>query len=379
MRETNEWKDIDTSRRVVVFRSGQIGAKPSHGARADSSFQSNEQRTPMILVTGAAGFIGSHTCVALAAAGIEYLVLDNFCNSSPNVFHRLEEITGYSAPVVVGDVRDEVLLRTVFAKHKISGVVHFAALKSVGESSQNPLDYFSTNVAGSLCVVQAMATSGCKRLVFSSSATVYGDAKTMPLTEDAPCSVTNPYGRTKLMVEEILTDLERSDPSWQIAKLRYFNPVGAHESGLIGESPNGTPNNLMPYVAQVAAGIRPALSVFGGDYPTVDGTGVRDYIHVMDLAEGHVAALQQLERQGQGFVVNLGTGNGTSVLGMIDAFQRVSGRCIPHAIVARRPGDVAVCYADVARARQLLGWRATRSIDDMCRDTWRWQVSMKAD
>lgn len=329
----------------------------------------------MILVTGGAGFIGSHTCVALHEAGFEYAILDNFCNSSPEVLRRVETITGYHPKIFEGDILDEALLNEIFSNYPISAVIHFAGLKAVGESNERPLDYFSNNVAGSLCVIKAMARAGCKRLVFSSSATVYGDAKTMPVSEDAPCSVTNPYGRTKLMVEEILVDLERSDPSWRIARLRYFNPVGAHESGLIGESPNDVPNNLMPYVAQVAAGIRPSLSVFGGDYPTPDGTGIRDYIHVMDLAEGHVAALRYLEHAGASLVVNLGTGKGTSVLGMIDSFQRASGRHIPYKIVDRRAGDVAVCFADATCSEEKLGWRATRSIDDMCRDAWRWQTA----
>ncbi|MDP9877997.1 UDP-glucose 4-epimerase [Variovorax boronicumulans] len=328
----------------------------------------------MILVTGGAGYIGSHTCVALAAAGLDYALLDNFSNSERTVPVRLAAITGYEAALFEGDVRDETLLRDIFDSHRITGVLHFAGLKAVGESSLKPLDYFSNNVIGSLSVVQAMTHAGCKRLVFSSSATVYGDGRPMPLAEGAPCAATNPYGRSKLMVEEMLGDLERSDASWQIARLRYFNPVGAHESGLIGESPKGVPNNLMPYVAQVAAGVRASLSVFGGDYPTPDGTAMRDFIHVMDLAESHVAALMKLQCSGGGLVLNLGTGRGTSVLGMIGAFQRASGRRIPFQIVNRRPGDVANCYADVSRAAQLLGWRAKRTIDDMCRDAWRWQM-----
>jgi UDP-glucose 4-epimerase len=328
----------------------------------------------MILVTGGAGYIGSHTCVALAGANIEYAVLDNFCNSDRDALGRVSAITGYTPTLFEGDIRDEHLLRSIFASGDISGVIHFAGLKAVGESNIKPLDYFSNNVVGSLCVLQAMAVAGCRQLVFSSSATVYGDAKTMPIAESAPCSVTNPYGRTKLAVEEMLSDVERSDPSWQIARLRYFNPVGAHESGLIGESPNDVPNNLMPYVSQVAAGIRTSLSVFGDDYPTPDGTGVRDFIHVMDLAEGHVAALRRLQRNGRGLVLNLGTGRGTSVLQMIRAFERASGRRIPYQVAQRRQGDVATCYADVTRSEQVLNWRAMRSVDDMCRDAWRWQI-----
>jgi len=329
----------------------------------------------MILVTGGAGYIGSHTCVALSEADIGYAVLDNFCNSDPCVLERIQSITGKPFPFFKGDVRDEFLLRRIFAKQEISGVIHFAGLKAVGESVERPLDYFDTNVAGSLCVLRAMNRAGCKRLVFSSSATVYGDASTMPLTEDMPCAATNPYGRTKLMVEEILADLEQSDPSWRIARLRYFNPAGAHESGLIGENPRGVPSNLMPFVTQVAAGLRPTLTVFGGDYPTPDGTGVRDFIHVMDLAQGHVAALKRLEQPSTGLVINLGTGKGTSVLEMIRAFEKASGLDVPYKIAGRRPGDVAICFADVHHAHQALGWRAERNIDDMCRDMWRWQLS----
>lgn len=328
----------------------------------------------MILVTGGAGYLGSHTCVALSRAGIEYVVLDNFCNSDRDVLRGVGAITGYRPKLFEGDIRDEELLRLVFSACDISGVIHFAGLKAVGESGTRPLDYFSNNILGSLCVLNAMAVAGCRQVVFSSSATVYGDAKTMPIPEHAPCSATNPYGRTKLMMEEMLSDLEHSDPRWQIARLRYFNPVGAHESGFIGESPQDVPSNLMPYVAQVAAGLRPLLSVFGGDYPTPDGTCVRDFIHVMDLAEGHVAALKQLQKSGQGFVLNLGTGRGTSVLQMIKAFERVSGCRIPYRVVGRRPGDVAICYADVARSKLMLDWSATRTLDDMCRDAWRWQL-----
>jgi UDP-glucose 4-epimerase len=329
----------------------------------------------IILITGGAGYIGLHTCVALAEVGIGYAILDNFRNSDPDILHRIKTITGQSFPLFEGDVRDQALLRHIFDSQPISGVIHFAGLKAVGESVQQPLDYFNNNVTGSLCILQAMARAGCRRFVFSSSATVYGDALAMPLTEDAPCAVTSPYARTKLMVEEMLTDLERSDPSWRIARLRYFNPVGAHESGLIGERPNGVPNNLMPFVAQVAAGLRPKLAVFGGDYPTPDGTGVRDFIHVMDLAQGHVAALRYLEQQPCRSAINLGTGKGTSVLEMISAFERASGHKIPYEIVSRRPGDVAVYCADARRAWEVLGWRAQRGIDEMCRDAWRWQKS----
>lgn len=332
----------------------------------------------MILVTGGAGFIGSHTCVALARAGLDLLVLDNFSNSDRAAIRRLEGLLGQSIRVVEGDVRDEALLREVFAAHPIRGVIHFAGLKAVGESVTRPLDYYSNNVVATLALVRAAQDAGCRRLVFSSSATVYGDGQAMPIAEDAPCCATNPYGRTKLMVEEILADVERAEPSWRIARLRYFNPVGAHPSAVIGESPSGVPTNLMPYVTQVASGLRPQLSVFGGDYPTPDGTGVRDFIHVMDLAEGHVAALQFLERERCGIVANLGTGRGTSVLQLVRAFERASGRKVPYKIVGRRPGDVATCYADVRRAKALLGWTATRDLDAMCADAWRWQAGNAA-
>lgn len=332
----------------------------------------------MILVTGGAGYIGSHTCVALAAAGIDFTILDNFCNSSRGVLSSLEKVVGRVIEVHDGDVRDEALLGRVLARGGITAVMHFAGLKAVGESAQIPLDYFDNNVSGSLSVLKAMAKVGCRRFVFSSSATVYGDAKSVPISEEAPVGVTNPYGRSKLMVEEMLADLEQSDPAWHIARLRYFNPVGAHESGLIGENPRGTPNNLMPYVAQVAAGIRPRLQVFGDDYPTRDGTGVRDYVHVMDLAEGHVAALKFLEKQRSGIVVNLGTGRGTSVREMVAAFERASGKPVPYDVVSRRSGDVASCFADVRKAEESLGWRSTRDVDQMCRDAWRWQQSVSS-
>lgn len=329
----------------------------------------------MILVTGGAGYIGSHTCVALARAGEQLVIADNFSNSDPDVARRLEHIIGYSPSVHRGDIRDADFLNRLFSEHAISGVLHFAGLKSVSASVREPLDYFSHNVAGSLAVVRAMEQAGCRTFVFSSSATVYGDGNTMPLNEDAPRSVTNPYGRSKLIVENMLDDLQASDASWRIARLRYFNPAGAHESGWIGESPNGVPNNLMPYVVQVAAGDRPSLRIFGNDYPTADGTGVRDFVHVMDLAEGHVAALGYLRRSVSGIVVNLGTGRGTSVLEMVGALERASGRRVPFEIVKRRAGDVATCYADVTRARQVLGWTATRGIDQICRDAWRWRMT----
>ena len=327
----------------------------------------------MILVTGGAGYIGSHTCVALARAGYDFVVIDNFANSTPQAVGRLERLLERPVRLIQGDIRNGALLDSLFQTHAISAVIHFAGLKAVGESIAKPLEYFDNNVTGSLSVLQAMGRAGCKTMVFSSSATVYGGANTMPVTEDAPCSVTNPYGRTKLMVEEILQDLHVSDASWRIACLRYFNPVGADESGLIGELPNGTPSNLMPYVAQVAAGKRPCVQVFGNDYPTPDGTGVRDYIHVTDLALGHVAALDHLAHQGRHVTINLGTGKGTSVLEMIGAFERASGHHIPYQVTPRRPGDVATCFADIVQAKEVLGWVATRDVDNMCRDTWRWE------
>ena len=326
----------------------------------------------MILITGGMGYIGSHACVAFIQAGHDVLLLDNCVNSSPDMGKRLQRLLGRSVPFCEGDVRDARLLRTLFERYSITAVIHFAGLKAVGESVQAPLAYFDNNVAGTLTLLQAMQAAGCRCLVFSSSATVYGVGVPMPATEDAALGVTNPYGRSKLMAEEMLSDLEKSDTSWRFARLRYFNPVGAHDSGLIGESPRGIPNNLMPYVAQVATGQREALRIFGDDYPTPDGTGVRDYVHVMDLAEGHVAALRYLNQGGQGLVVNLGTGKGTSVRQMVRAFERASGRSIPCRVVARRPGDAATCFADVRQAEQLLNWKATRDIDQMCTDAWRW-------
>lgn len=326
-----------------------------------------------ILVTGGCGFIGSHACVALALAGYEFVVLDNFSNSQRDVATRVSKIIGRPIPMWEGDVRDDVILRKIFRTYPIESVMHFAGLKAVGESTEKPWEYYSNNVVGSLTLVNAMVEVNCKSLVFSSSATVYGDAKKMPIQEDAPCSAKNPYGRSKIMVEEMLHDIELSDADWRIARLRYFNPIGAHESGLIGENPKGIPNNLMPYIAQVACGAQERLRVFGGDYPTVDGTGVRDFVHVVDLAAGHVAALRYLGRERRGIVANLGTGRGTSVLEAVRAFEHASGRRVPYDVVDRRPGDVATCYADVSRAREMLGWEAKRDINDMCRDAWRWQ------
>ena len=327
----------------------------------------------MILVTGGTGFIGSHTCVALANAGQRFLILDNLQNSRRDVLDRLERLCGTRSTFIEGDVRDSALLDRVFAQHEVRAVIHFAALKAVGESIAQPLGYYQNNLAGTLALLQAMQRAAVNTLVFSSSATVYGDPASVPIREDAPLCATNPYGWTKLMVEQMLADLVRAEPHWRIARLRYFNPVGAHESGLIGEDPTGIPNNLMPYVAQVAAGVRPELQVFGNDYPTIDGTGVRDYIHVMDLAEGHVAALDALKRHAGLLTVNLGTGLGASVLQLVAAFEGASGRPVPYRIAPRRPGDVAACWADPALASTLLNWRTRRDLAQMCADAWRWQ------
>lgn len=326
-----------------------------------------------ILVTGGAGYIGSHTCLELLAAGCEVVVLDNLSNARQESLRRVAEITGQTPCFVRGDVRDESALRQVFAGHQIEAVIHFAGLKAVGESVEQPLRYYDNNVNGSLCLLRAMDAAGVRRLVFSSSATVYGDPHVVPIREDFLLSVTNPYGRSKLMVEDILRDLCLSDPRWQVALLRYFNPVGAHESGLIGEDPNGIPNNLMPFVSQVAIGKRPEVVVFGNDYPTPDGTGVRDYIHVVDLARGHLKALDALRNTQGALTINLGTGRGYSVLEMIKAFSLACGRELPYRIAARRPGDVAASYADPAYAAKVLGWRAERGIEQMCADSWRWQ------
>jgi UDP-glucose 4-epimerase len=326
-----------------------------------------------ILLTGATGYIASHTWLALLAAGHRVLGVDDFSNSSPEVLNRLRTLSGEEPDFVRASVCDAAAMDGVFARQPIDAVVHFAAFKAVGESTARPLAYYANNVGGLVTVCQAMQRHGCSRFVFSSSATVYGAAETLPLTEDAPLSATNPYGQTKLMGETILRDLAAADPRWQNANLRYFNPVGAHESGLIGEDPRDVPNNLMPFVAQVAIGRRPALQVWGSDYPTPDGTGVRDYIHVVDLAEGHVAALQRLLQHSGCFTVNLGTGRGASVLELVAAYAAASSREIPYEIVARRPGDVAACWADPALAKALLGWQARFDLTRMCQDSWRWQ------
>ena len=326
-----------------------------------------------ILVTGATGYIGSHTWCALLAAGHEVIGVDNLSNSVVGVVERVATITRTQPCFVEGDVRNAALLGDIFSKYKIDAVIHFAGLKSVGESVENPLAYYDTNLNSLLTLSQAMSLHGVKRLVFSSSATVYGDPHAVPIKESFSLSTTNPYGQTKLMGEQILRDLEHSDNDWRVACLRYFNPVGAHESGLIGEDPRGVPNNLMPFVAQVAIGKLDRVRVYGGDYPTPDGTGVRDYIHVLDLARGHLAALLRLFRGGTSLTVNLGTGRGYSVLDVIHAYEKASGRAIPYEVTSRRPGDIAACYADVSAAASMLDWHATRGLDEMCADSWRWQ------
>ena len=328
-----------------------------------------------ILVTGGVGYIGSHTVVELQNAGYDVVVVDNLSNAQRSVQERVQKITGKTFELIEADIRDRAAMEAAFAEHKVDAVVHFAGLKAVGESVAQPLRYYDNNVSGSVVLFETMAKFGVKTLVFSSSATVYGDPASVPILEDFPLSATNPYGRSKLMIEDILRDLFKAEPDWRIALLRYFNPVGAHESGLIGEEPSGIPNNLVPYIAQVATGQREKLSVFGGDYPTPDGTGMRDYIHVVDLSIGHVKTLEKLS-QGPGLLTyNLGTGRGNSVLEMVRAFEQASGRPIPYQIVDRRPGDIAKCYADPTRAREELGWVATRDVAQMCVDTWRYQTS----
>jgi UDP-glucose 4-epimerase len=326
-----------------------------------------------VLVTGGAGYIGSHTVVELLNAGWPVVVLDNLSNASAESLRRVERITGRAAPLVRGDVRDEALVADLLARHEIGATLHFAGLKAVGESVAKPLTYYDNNVTGTQVLLRCLDAAGVRRFVFSSSATVYGDPESVPLREDARTGPTNPYGRSKWMVECILNDLAAADSAWSMGILRYFNPVGAHESGLIGEDPSDVPNNLMPFVAQVAVGRRERLAVFGSDWPTRDGTGVRDYIHVVDLARGHLAALERLYATPGGFTVNLGTGIGYSVLEMVRAFERASGRKVPYTFVARRPGDIAECYADATLAGQVLGWRAELGIDRMCADAWRWQ------
>jgi UDP-glucose 4-epimerase len=332
----------------------------------------------LVLVTGGAGYIGTHTCVELDAAGYEFVVYDNFSNASKEALSRVEQIIGKKVTLVEGDIRDKNALQRVFDTYTIDSVIHFAGLKAVGESVEKPLEYYDNNVYGTIALCEVMRENNCKKIVFSSSATVYGDPHTTPIKEDFPLSATNPYGRSKLFIEEILRDVFISDASWKIILLRYFNPVGAHPSGLIGEDPNGIPNNLMPYIAQVAVGKREALQVFGNDYDTPDGTGVRDYIHVVDLAQGHLKALQKIDDLHEVLAVNLGTGKGYSVLDMVHAFEKASGKKIPYKITARRAGDIAKCYADPSYAKEMLGWSAKKDVDAMCEDAWRWQ-SMNPD
>ncbi|MGD9945434.1 MAG: UDP-glucose 4-epimerase GalE [Burkholderiaceae bacterium] len=331
------------------------------------------QQPTRVLVTGGAGYIGSHTVVELLTAGCDVLVVDNLSNASAESLRRVARITGRTAPLVQADIRDEQALRRILAGQRFDAAIHFAGLKAVGESVREPLAYYDNNVAGTTTLLRVLGEAGVKRLVFSSSATVYGDPERVPLDEAARTGPTNPYGRTKWMIEMMLNDLAVADDGWSIGILRYFNPVGAHESGLIGEDPRGIPNNLMPFVSQVAVGRLPRLAVFGGDWPTRDGTGVRDYIHVVDLARGHLAALDRVLARPGAFTVNLGTGTGYSVLQMVRAFEAASGRPVPYEIVARRDGDIAECYADPGAARDLLGWRAELGLQRMCEDAWRWQ------
>ncbi len=330
-----------------------------------------------ILLTGGAGYIGSHVAAPLVSAGHRVVCFDNLSNSDPAVMDRLEAITGHAVPLVTGDIRDGDALREVLRDHNIEAVIHFAGLKAVGESVAEPMKYYDNNVRGTLSLLEAMADCGAKTLVFSSSATVYGQPQYLPLDENHPTSATNPYGRTKLMIEEMLADVAAADPEWRIAILRYFNPVGAHDSGLIGENPNGIPNNLMPFVSRVAAGRLAELSVFGNDYDTPDGTGVRDYIHVVDLAEGHVAALGAIAKSEEALSIwNLGTGQGYSVLDMVEAFERVNGVRIPYRIAPRRDGDVASCFASPDRAARELGWKAERGLDAMCASSWNFERTL---
>lgn len=328
-----------------------------------------------ILITGGCGYIGSHTCIELLKAGRNIVVIDNYYNAKPEALRRVKKLAGTDFPFYECDIRDEKGLRRIFAAHSIDAVIHFAGFKAVGESVSKPLEYYDNNVGGTITLCQVMAEADCKRIVFSSSATVYGMNNPSPLKEDMPTgAVTNPYGRTKYVIEEILKDICASDPSWTAVLLRYFNPVGAHESGWIGEDPNGVPNNLMPYISQVAIGKLPQLSVYGNDYPTHDGTGVRDYIHVVDLADGHIKAVDYAMGHTGVEVFNLGTGKGYSVLDLVRAFEKANDIQVPYVLAPRRPGDIATCYSDPSKAEQVLGWKASRSVEDMCRASWRWQV-----
>ena len=326
-----------------------------------------------ILVTGGAGYIGSHTAVELMNAGYDVVIADNFCNSHPEVLNRIAALTGKQPVFYEADVRDAAALNNIFSQHNIESVIHFAGLKAVGESTRLPLKYYQNNIAATLTLCEVMQQHNVFDLVFSSSATVYGDPHAVPINESFPLSATNPYGRSKLMVEEILRDVAKAEPRWGIVLLRYFNPVGAHVSGTMGEDPNGIPNNLLPFISQVAIGRLPQLSVFGNDYPTPDGTGVRDYIHVVDLAVGHIKAIERIKRERGVLTYNIGTGQGYSVLEMINAFEQASGKKIAYQIVARRPGDIAECWADPAYAANDLGWKAKLGLQDMMQDAWRWQ------
>lgn len=326
-----------------------------------------------VLTTGGAGYIGTHTIIELEKAGYEAIVIDNFSNSSREAINRVERILGHEVTVYEGDVNDEALLERIFSEHKIEAVIHFAGFKAVGESVRMPIEYYRNNLMSTLVLCDVMRKHDIKKIVFSSSATVYGNPATVPILENFPTSCTNPYGWTKLMNEQILSDIHTADPDWSVLLLRYFNPIGAHESGMIGEDPNGIPNNLMPYISQVAVGRLEELHVFGNDYDTKDGTGVRDYIHVVDLAKGHVAAIDYSFKNNGVEAINLGTGKGYSVLDLVAAFESASGRDVPYVIDARRPGDIAACYADPTKARTLLGWTAEKSIEEMCEDSWRWQ------
>ncbi len=326
-----------------------------------------------VLVTGGMGYIGSHTCIQMIEAGMTPVILDNLYNSKSTVLDRIGKVCGVKPTFIKADIRDKLAMVEALKSHNIEAVIHFAGLKAVGESVAKPLEYYDNNVNGTLVLVDAMREAGVKSLVFSSSATVYGDPASVPITEDFPTSATNPYGRSKLMVEECLTDFQNANPDWSITLLRYFNPVGSHPTGELGEDPQGIPNNLMPFVSQVAVGRREFLSVFGSDYPTKDGTGVRDYIHVMDLSDGHVAALEKVGSKAGLHIYNLGTGNGYSVLDMVKAFEAASGKDVPYQLVERRPGDIAECWADPSKAMNELGWKATRTLEEMTGDTWRWQ------
>ncbi|KJY85026.1 UDP-galactose-4-epimerase [Vibrio galatheae] len=327
-----------------------------------------------VLVTGGMGYIGSHTCVQMIEAGLEPIIVDNLCNSQQEVLKRIEVLTGKKPIFHLGDIRDEAFLGSVFNQYDIDAVIHFAGLKAVGESVEKPLEYYDNNVIGTLVLARSMRKAGVKSIVFSSSATVYGDPEVVPITEDSPTgATTNPYGRSKYMVEECLSDLFNAEPDWSITLLRYFNPVGAHPSGIMGEDPQGIPNNLMPFIAQVAVGRRDKLSVFGNDYPTPDGTGVRDYIHVMDLADGHIVALKAVGETAGLHIYNLGAGRGSSVLEMVDAFANACGNPVPYELCARRPGDIAECWASTEKAERDLGWKATRSVTEIAADTWNWQ------